>query len=675
MRLQERYTLTMVALVLITGVSLLGILLQRFHSTNEALSETGAAAMEAALREQLEERAVGMTKLLADSLFTAVYQLDADRIDEVTQAILAQKAVLKVHVFDEHGRVLDDGSGSVPETESPPAEWVPTAAIQSTSLYRARFTHPTHGDVLIVVAPISTAEQRFGGIAINLSLTALQEEATTLQDDFRLLTQANQREFLLAGGIAAAALIIVACLLAWRLSKGLISPIRSIANHARQIGEGNYESRIEIDRADELGELANSFEEMRIGLQRQRELEQHALEMETKMEVAEAQNRAKSVFLANMSHEIRTPVSGVLGLTELLGHTTLDERQSRYVENIQRSGNALLSVINDVLDFSKVEEGYLELKVAPFNVTDLVDDIRSLFSHSAAQRGITFSVTVDESLHTEYVGDYARLRQILTNLVGNAIKFTSQGSVSVELSAEPIPQDNRDSSAESTESIQELLRIKVTDTGIGIPAERLEDIFEAFMQVDESSAREFEGTGLGLAITRQLLRLMDGKIRVSSEPGHGSVFELEVPLSVHTPGDYVTIEPVSEPETESPSQVLLVEDHPVNGMLATEMLELIGCHVVLATNGKAALELLEGSQFDLVFMDCHLPGIDGYETTRRIRHESPSTYNRIPVIAMSADAVPGNRERCFDAGMNDFLSKPYRLETLREKVEYWTERQ
>jgi signal transduction histidine kinase/CheY-like chemotaxis protein len=491
--------------------------------------------------------------------------------------------------------------------------------------------------------------------------------------------------------------------------QNLISaPILDLSRTMQKVSrEKNYTLRVAKGGDSDIGGLMNGFNEMLDQIEdRDEKLIEQKKQLEQEVAERTAANMAKSQFLANMSHEIRTPMNGVLGMLDLLMHSPLAEEQKKFAGTAYRSANSLLSILNDILDLSKIEAGKMELDTTDFDPREVIDEVTSLFSARAGAKGLRLHCTVDGAVPKGVRGDPMRLRQVLGNLLGNAVKFTEKGEVSVRVTLA-----GRGAAGES------VMRFDVSDTGVGISPEEQERIFDAFAQADASTTRRHAGTGLGLSICTKLVAMMGGEIGVESEKGRGSDFWFTVvvqeskavptrrrPMEARGLTEALLLEAMGSTGGAGPvgngegaratgeggaleeagndaedgakrprkARILMAEDNIVNQQVIKAMLGRFAFEVDAVATGREALEALGRKRYDLVLMDCQMPEMDGYEATRELRRREAATgAERTPVAALTANAMQGDRERCLEAGMDDYVAKPFSREKLVELLGRW----
>lgn len=515
---------------------------------------------------------------------------------------------------------------------------------------------------LEILEPIFLDQEKIGYFYIKSSMSDLYQ---------RLLTSAFYLFIVLCVGL------IISSILAKKLQLIITAPISHLATIIQQVSEEkNYSLRADDSTFDEMGQLAAGFNVMIEKIQtRDAHLESlvqkrtEGLKRATDEALALAKkaneaNEAKSKFLATMSHEIRTPLNGIVGILELLTRSKLSEEQLRYINLLSKSSDWLMRVINDVLDYSKIEAGELILENTPFNPKETIENLAGLYRAQAEKKEIGFRLSLSPDLPQCLAGDQFRLNQILGNLISNAIKFTDKGFIEIIASSSLQSQSRA------------VLQIIVTDTGIGIPQADQEKIFDPFQQGNLKTARKAGGTGLGLSISSKLVKIMSGSFRIEDNLPQGTKFFIEIPFEI-------TDRALVKTQTETPSAmgqvwrkqpaVLLVDDNEINREVNKDILEQLGCRVILAEDGQEALEKLADVAADLVLMDCEMPVLDGYEASRRIRRieSSENPAKHLPIIALTAHVTQKDKQMCLDAGMDDYLGKPFRKKMLEDKLHFW----
>jgi signal transduction histidine kinase/ActR/RegA family two-component response regulator len=512
---------------------------------------------------------------------------------------------------------------------------------------------------------MSGAANEFLYLAKNLSEVVLQHLNTSNSDLNTIVDESIFR-----GSIMFILGIFLTSVITLYVLKKLIFPIQKVTQ-VFDILASNKElhEQLEVNRSDEIGQLMKSATIFQQKNQQTNTLliesQQLNQELALSQNKAEKATKAKSMFLANMSHEIRTPMNGVVGMLSLLSSTSLTDEQREYISLVNSSSESLLTLINSILDYSKIESGKLEIENIHFNITDVINEVIVMMSALAENKSLVLKIkSIDLSQNT-VIGDPTRLKQILINLISNAIKFTQKGSIELDVRLAEVNKEQLNFSC------------KVSDTGIGLSDEQLKNIFSPFSQADNSTTRKYGGTGLGLTIVKQLCELMNGDINVESILNTGSYFSFNL-IYRKPEHDYAETSDnsaLTESTHLSFKRILLVEDNRINQIVATKILTKLNLTADIAANGIEAIDKLNLAAYDLILMDCQMPEMDGYETTKAIREgKAGIEHKNITIIAMTANAMKGDKEKCLNAGMNDYLAKPIAINTLHQKLTTWMQK-
>lgn len=602
-------------------------------------------------RRDLSESSQMLADSLAPALEYAVVSGNANALDQILSRSLRRSRADWIRVSDVMGEQIGFVShGPVNLPDDPEGYQVYEAEIlqQPLEIGSERATEwfePDYG--------FGSGALRVGTVQVGVSTDVL----------------ADRRQDIIWTSMAVGlALLLFTILIINHFLSAILSPIRDLAGRIGKLTDGDYQERplnthqtsrevVAIER--QLNQLATHLADLKAAR------DQTLAASESMREKAEMASQAKSEFLATMSHELRTPLNGVLGMVDLVQEEPLSTRQRDYLTTARQSTEDLLTVIGDILDYSRIDSGILELETREFDLRQLISNCTATYRQVAQEQGLALNLTFygDWPDTPRVTGDPARLRQVLAGLIDNAIKFTGDGFINIQAGCVALEENCL------------ILNCSVSDSGSGIPAERLGDIFKSFEQLDGGNARQHGGTGMGLSLAQRLVELMGGHIQVETDLGKGSSFRFELPFELANTRAQAALVSVQPRETvNGVSHALVVEDNPVNQRVATAMLNRLGFVTDSAGNGKEALEKVTTNHagYDVILMDCQMPVMDGYEATRYIREwEQSNGQSGTPIIALTADVLSGTEKSCLDCGMNDYLAKPVRKENLREVLSRW----
>lgn len=600
----------------------------------------------AALVSHLKQTADIQQKAISESLWEYDYQLTNELVENTAKLPF----ILKIEVFDAAGKLVAQAGQADAQASSP--DFIDEREIIFANHFLTRVV---------------------GRLEISVHQAEIHQ---------RLIEHTRTNALILI--VLLVSLVLSTILVSRRV---VIKPLTALHTSIKRMDEKNIWEPSSVRDSDEIGEVIKAYNALQakqidtecklrehhlaldiINAELEQRVKERTLELEEAKQLADEANRAKSAFLANMSHEIRTPLNGVIGLLQLLASSTMDEKQSNYVNKAYIASNHLLSLLNEILDYSKIEAGMLNLHVAPFHLHQMLEGVKNTLEDESEKQHLHFDIRIADNCPERLLGDETRLSQVLLNLGGNAIKFTEHGSISISvvLAEERLPNTNADTVS---------VRFEIRDTGIGIDTNHLQDIFDRFTQAENGTTRRFGGTGLGLAICRSLVQLMGGYINVESTLGEGSIFWFVVPLrrvpqasEPHIDLVHASNIPTLENDVLKGFHILIVDDNLLNQEVVRDMLKGMGAATDTAENGHLAIQRVMNTDrpYDLVLMDMQMPVLDGVSATQKLRRHHP--IDDLPIIAMTANAHRSDRETCLAAGMNDFLLKPVAMDALRDII-------